>query len=415
MVVADGEVEILRLGARGDGVAAGPEGPVYVPFSLPGETWRLGEDGEAVRMTDGPDRVAPVCPHFLRCGGCTMQHLALPVYASWKREIVATALAQHGLDVALSEMRTVPLASRRRAVLTAVVERGDARLGFHEARSHDVVDLDVCPVLRPEIVNAFGALRELAVLLAKGLQPLRLSVLASEAGLDVDVAGARDDLGTDARGRLAELTERADWARLSLDGDVVVLRRRPILSFGGVPVVPPPGVFVQAVREAQEVMQEIVVRAAGRAKHIADLFAGIGTLTLPLAKRGRVSAIDSDAAALGALEVALRESQGLKPVEAKVRDLYATPLARKELEAFDCVVFDPPRAGAKAQAEWLAKSRVPVVVAVSCNPSTLARDLRILADGGYTIESVTPVDQFVFSPHVEVVAVARRAAGGRRR
>lgn len=415
MVVADRDVEILRLGARGDGVATGPDGPVYVPFALPGETWRLGEDSEAVRMTDSLDRVAPVCPHFLRCGGCTMQHLALPAYASWKREVVASALTQNGLEVDLSEMRTVPLASRRRAVLTAVVEGGAVRLGFHEARSHDVVDLEVCPVLRPEIVNAFGALRELALLLAKGSQPLRLSVLASEAGLDVDVSGGRDDLGTDVRGRLAALTERADWARLSLDADVVVLRRRPVLSFGGVPVVPPPGVFVQAVREAQEVMQEIVVKAAGRAKHIADLFAGVGTLTLPLAKRGRVSAIDSDAAALGALDVALRESQGLKPVETKVRDLYATPLARKELEAFDCVVFDPPRAGAKAQAEWLAKSRVPVVVAVSCNPSTLARDLRILADGGYTIESVTPVDQFVFSPHVEVVAVARRAAGGRRR
>jgi 23S rRNA (uracil1939-C5)-methyltransferase len=217
------------------------------------------------------------------------------------------------------------------------------------------------------------------------------------------------------RSELAMLAEQAGWARLTASGQEIVVRHLPQLVEGDVRVVPPPGAFVQAAGEAERVMQEIATRAATGAKRVLDLFAGIGTLTFPLARAARVLAVDSDRAALEALEAAVRGAQGLKPVEVRQRDLLLEPFARKELEPFDCVVFDPPRAGAKAQAEMIAKSVVPVVVAVSCNPATLARDLRCLVDGGYTIEKVVPVDQFVFSHHVEVIVVLRREKTRKRR
>jgi 23S rRNA (uracil1939-C5)-methyltransferase len=183
----------------------------------------------------------------------------------------------------------------------------------------------------------------------------------------------------------------------------------PALSIAGMETVPPPGAFVQAVEAAEREMTGIVVEAVAGASLAADLFSGVGTFALPLARTARVLAVDSDAKALSSLEAAARRAQGLRPIETKLRDLLGTPLGPRELEGFDAVVFDPPRAGARAQAERLARSSVPLVVAVSCDPGTLARDLRILVDGGYGLEAVTPIDQFLFSAHVEAVAVLRRA------
>jgi 23S rRNA (uracil1939-C5)-methyltransferase len=186
------------------------------------------------------------------------------------------------------------------------------------------------------------------------------------------------------------------------------MRGGPTLASGGVTIAPPPGVFLQAVPEAEAIMIGYIVAATANAKYVADLFCGIGTFTFPLARGARVLAVDGDRRAVEALDAAAKAAQAIKPVDVKVRDLLREPLARKELEPFDAVVFNPPRAGAKAQAEMLAKSRVPTVVGVSCNPATLARDARILIDGGYALEKVSPIDQFLFSPHVEAVAVFRR-------
>ncbi|MCB1512731.1 MAG: class I SAM-dependent RNA methyltransferase [Hyphomicrobiaceae bacterium] len=409
------EVEIVRLGARGDGVASTTEGPVFVPYALPGESWRVAKDAEAERLTDSPERVPPVCPKFGRCGGCAMQHLEPEAYAAWKRGVVVEALRQHGIAADVDPLVAVPPASRRRAVLTAIVERGACALGYHAARSHELVDLAACPVLAPEIVAAFADLRRLAAIQADGAAPLRLTIVATDTGLDVTMDVGRTPLSPADRIRLSELAEAAGWARLNVGIDPVVERRRPQLLFGAAAVVPPPGVFLQAVRAAEHAIRDAVVAGAGRAKRVADLFCGIGTLSFPLAAKARVLAIDSDPAALAALEEAARQAQGLKPIETRRRDLFIEPLARKELEPFDCVVFDPPRAGASAQAEMLAKSKVPRVIAVSCNPATLARDLEILLAGGYALGCVTPIDQFLFAPHVEVVAVLERPTAGRRR
>lgn len=409
------EVEIERIGARGDGVVRGGAGDTFVAFALPGERWRVGGEGAPVRLSDSEHRIAPVCPHFGRCGGCAIQHLQRAQYEAWKRGLVTEAFVRVGLEAEISALVGVPLGSRRRAVLTGRLHKAGCAVGFHEARGHTVIDLEVCPVLDARIVAALPFLRRLTEVVATGPDPVRLMVLASETGLDVCVDGFDREITIALRSELAMLAEEAGWARLTASGQEIVVRHLPQLVEGDVRVVPPPGAFVQAAGEAERVMQEIAARAATGAKRVLDLFAGIGTLTFPLARAARVLAVDSDRAALEALEAAVRGAQGLKPVEVRQRDLLLEPFARKELEPFDCVVFDPPRAGAKAQSEMIAKSVVPVVVAVSCNPATLARDLRCLVDGGYTIEKVVPVDQFVFSHHVEVIVVLRREKTRKRR
>jgi 23S rRNA (uracil1939-C5)-methyltransferase len=281
------------------------------------------------------------------------------------------------------------------------------------ARDHAVVDVPECRILQPEIVAALPMLQRLSRRLGGNGKTIRLTVLSTLTSLDVTVEGEKLPLTLSTNAELAELANEACWARLTVGGREIVTRNRPELEIGGVRVIPPPGAFVQAVAEAEAIMQDCVVAALGRSRNVADLYAGLGTLTFPIARTAQVLAVDSDAAALAALEQAERHARGLKPIVTRRRDLLREPLARKELEPFDCVVFDPPRAGAKAQAEMLAGSQVPLVVAVSCSPATLARDLAILQDGGFVIERVTPIDQFVFTSHVEAVAIARRP--GRRR
>jgi 23S rRNA (uracil1939-C5)-methyltransferase len=217
---------------------------------------------------------------------------------------------------------------------------------------------------------------------------------------------------------LARIATQHGLARVTVDGEVLVELVRPRLRMGEADLAVPPGAFVQAVRQSEEMMRDLAVAALdsapGHSGRMADLFCGVGTFTLALARRDRVLAVDSDAAAVAALTGAARHSQGLKPIEAKVRDLFREPLTARELEPFDAVVLDPPRAGAQAQARELARSGIATVVAVSCDPGTLARDAQILTDGGYAIASVTPIDQFVYAAHVETVAVLRKQAPSRR-
>ena len=210
-------------------------------------------------------------------------------------------------------------------------------------------------------------------------------------------------------GVVAALDGLSGIVRFSYAGDVIYQRDLPRIAMGRASVVVPAGVFLQASGLAERTMAALITGALGKkVRRVADLFAGVGAFTFPLAERQSVLAVDSDGDALAALRLAARGADGLKPIETKLRDLFREPLSRKELEGFDAVVFDPPRAGAKAQAEMIAKSKVPLAVAVSCNPATLARDVRILMDGGFRLQSLTPVDQFVYTAHVEAVAVLAR-------
>jgi 23S rRNA (uracil1939-C5)-methyltransferase len=354
-----------------------------------------------------PDRRAPICRHFGTCGGCVAQHMSDPLYADWKRGIVVDALRHRGIDADVAPLASIPPASRRRAVLTARRTASGIVLGYHRRKSHDLFGLEECPVLSPAIVDQLASLRTLVA--ALGVADARLTVLATASGLDVALETEKALTASDNARLVQAAAAQSRLARVAVNKAIAFERTRPILDIGGATATPPPGAFVQAVAEAEQMMSDAVLDATSKAKRVADLFCGIGAFTLRLARRARLLAIDADRTAVAALEAAARQSQGLKPIEARVRDLFRDPLSPRELEGFDAVVFDPPYAGAKAQAEALARASVPVVVAVSCNPATLARDLRILIDGGYRIDRIVPIDQFVYSAHVEAVVILRRA------
>jgi 23S rRNA (uracil1939-C5)-methyltransferase len=405
---------VRALGAEGDGIIDGAGGTVFVPFALPGEQYAGSADGWQRAGADSADRVVPVCQHFQRCGGCVAQHMGAQLYSNWKHEIVRHALSTQCVETTVSAVRTVPAASRRRATFTAERRGKVIHLGYHARRSHELIDIAECPVLLPAIVAALPALRVIAGLSLHGHEPVRLDVAALDGGLDVNIEAEGLKLDTPLRLKFAEAAAAHKLARVALNGDTIIERAVVGLATSGGMITPPPGAFFQAAGEAQAIMTELVLGAIGKPKRIADLFCGVGTFTLPLASRAKVLAVDGHKAALAALAAATRHATGLKPIETLRRDLMSEPLSAKELEDIDMVVFDPPRAGAKAQAEMIAKSAVKTVVAVSCNPVTLARDLKILISGGYTVTSVTPVDQFVYTAHIETIAVLSRVNPKRR-
>ncbi len=408
------ELEIGRLGAQGDGVSElGPVGPVFVPYALAGERVVAvveGERGRAIEvLRRSPDRVIPPCQYFSICGGCAMQHLADAPYREWKHGLVVEAFAQRGIAADVRALHSVGEGARRRAVMSALSSRRGISLGFHGARQSDLVEVAACAVLEPRIVAALPQLKLLLAVLPVWEGEARVSILACDNGLDVGVEKAAAPKGLDAETstRLAEAAARVpQMVRFSLDELPVYQNGQPIIAMGQAQMTPPPGVFLQAAGAAEKFMASVILDALPkRAKRVADLFSGVGAFSFPLANRVSVLAVDSDARALAALDAARRNAQGLKPISTLQRDLFREPLSRKELEGYDMVVFDPPRAGAMAQTQMLAKSKVPVVAAVSCNPATLARDARILIDAGYGLKAVTPIDQFHWSAHVEAVAV----------
>lgn len=405
------ELEITRVGAQGDGVASLSGAPIYVPFTLEGEHVRAEIEGSRGRLLQilkpSPDRVAPVCQHFGVCGGCALQHMAVDTYRHWKRDQVTDAFSRRGLTVTPADLITTE-DKRRRAVMTAERDEAGVTLGFHRALSHTLVDIAECPVLDDRIVARLPMLRAFLLGLMTRQSSARVSVTMTGVGLDVVIGEIRRKLTPDIRSSIAAQAAKAGIARVTIDDETVYEAQAPFLKFGVADVPIPPGTFVQAVAAAEAKMAELVMSAVGKAKSVVDLFSGAGALTFPLAARSRVSAFDSEAPAIEALKAGARRSTGLKPIEARVRDLFREPLSAMELNAFDAIVFDSPRAGAEAQAKMIARSKVKTVVAVSCNPASLARDARILIDGGLKLQSLTPVDQFVFSPHIEAVAVFRR-------
>lgn len=410
------ELQIVRLGAQGDGVAETPSGLVYVPFTLQGERVVAdveGERGWLVEVLEASgERVAPPCRHFGTCGGCALQHMKSPTYLAWKKAQVVEAFRPRGITAPVAGVVACS-GKRRRAAFSARQASGGqsvagVTIGFHEAGSHDLVDLKTCEVLHPGIVAALPLLRELVRPMLSRRSETRVVATWTHGGLDVGLEEVAAKLTPVLRAHIARTAGEGGIARISVNGDPVYEGLQPILKFGNVEVIAPPGSFLQAVAEAEAAMGDLVLQATGKAKRVADLFSGLGAFTFRLAERSRVFAVDSDRTAIAALQAAAKRGNGLKPIEAVARDLFREPLSATELRDFDAVVFDPPRAGAEAQAKMIARSKVKTVVAVSCNPATLARDARTLVDGGYVLESVTPIDQFEYSPHIEAVAVFRK-------
>jgi 23S rRNA (uracil1939-C5)-methyltransferase len=404
-------LSIDRLAHRGDGVADAPSGPVFVPYTLPGELVEVESvAGQPDRrhllrvLTASRDRIEPICPHFGICGGCAVQHWATPLYREWKRALVLESLRQAGLDTTVDELVDAHGDGRRRATFHARRGLRDViEVGFAALRAHHIIGIDRCPVLAPSLNGAIAAAWAIAEVLRPQKKPLDIQVTATDSGMDVDVRGS-GALPAATMTALAQVAETRRLARLTRHGELVVQRLPPAVQIGRARVNLPPGPFLQATAAGEAALAERVAGHLDGAKSVADLFCGLGPFALRLAERMRVRAIDSDAAAIAALKHAAASTQALKPVEAEARDLFRRPLVPDEVKRLDAVVFDPPRQGAEAQARELARSAVPLVVAVSCNHATFARDARILVDGGYRLATVTPIDQFRYSPHVEIVA-----------
>ena len=403
---------IDRLGHRGDGVTDSGGGPIYVSGTLPGETVDVeplpGQpDRRHLLRVEVPstDRIAPICPHFGVCGGCALQHWTSAPYRAWKRGLVVEALRQAGIEAPVGNLIDAHGEGRRRVVFHASGSSRDVlEVGFSAARAHQVIPIDRCPVLAKGLDGALQAAWVLAEMLLPTGKPLDIQATATDAGLDIDVRGSGPLTAKLTTALTGVAARRQDLARLTRHGEVIAQQRMPSVRMGAATVLLPPAAFLQATAEGEAVLSRLVLDSCTGAKSIADLFAGVGPFALRLAAQARVVAVDDDEGAIDALKQAAAGTSGLKPVTAERRDLFRNPLQKQELKRFDAVVFDPPRQGADAQSRLFAQSGVPLIVAVSCNPGTFARDMRHLIDGGYRLAVVTPVDQFRYSPHVEIVA-----------
>ena len=406
---------IDHVGHHGDGVAVSGGQAVYVPYALSGEAIEVAPvpghpDRRRLLQVDtaSPQRIVPFCPHFGVCGGCAIQHWESEPYRSWKRDLVVETLARAKIDCDVDALVDAHGLGRRRITLHARMGTHEVlKVGFSAAGSHDIIPVDRCPILDPGLSGALDAARALAEPLIVIGKPLDIQITATDVGLDVDVRGS-GPLPTTLIAKLSRLAEQHRLARLTRHGELVLMRVPPTIAMGAAQVTLPPGSFLQATVAGEEALAALVSEHCRRSKHIADLFCGVGPFALRLAAKSRVTAFDSDAGAVTALQKAATSTSGLKPVKAEARDLFRRPLMPQELRDYDTVVFDPPRQGAEAQVKQLAASKIPAVIAVSCSVTTFARDARILIDGGYKIEGVTPVDQFRHTPHVELVARFRR-------
>jgi 23S rRNA (uracil1939-C5)-methyltransferase len=415
------EVAIEAIGARGDGIARLGNATVFVPLALPGDRVRVritGRRGDAlaaevVEWLEEAERARPPCPHFGVCGGCQLQHLPVAQYRAWKREQVVAALMRRGLHgIRVDPLAATPPGARRRARFAFVRHGPQVRLGFRERSGHRVIALGACPVLAPELVALSPPLEALLAGLDLARRGGEIEATAGATGIDLLVVGATAP-GLADREALAAFADAWDLACISwcpeaaASAEPIVRRRQPSVVFEQVRVDLPPGAFLQASEAAEVAIRHAIERAVGDARHIADLFAGCGTFGLPLAAAGRVvHAVEADATMLEALRHAAARV-GLA-VTSEQRDLHTAPLAGVELDRFDALVVDPPRAGARAQAAAIAASAVPRLAMVSCNPATFARDARILVDGGYRCLWVQPIDAFLWSSRIELVAAFAR-------
>ncbi len=406
------QLVIERLGHQGDGIAM-PEGkPVYISGGLPGETISVSGKGARRQLIsiDSPstERTEPFCPLFGQCGGCQVQHLAESAYREWKTGLLFEAFGRESIDIAPEPLLTFERRNRRRAVFTAQRFGAKFVFGFLERQSNRIAPVSHCPILVAELDQTIPAMTELAEIAAPRKRALRISAVSCVNGIDLsfDLPGR---IGERLFLELATHPTAAGFLRISVNGETAIAREQPILAAGTARVMPPPGAFVQASAAAEQAIADLVTGHLGAKAATADLFSGFGPFALRLAETSIVHAVEAERAALEALGIAWRGTAGkLKAITTERRDLFRAPLIANELNRFDGVVFDPPRAGAEAQARELAQSDVSLIAAVSCNPVTLARDCRILIDGGYSLESLTPVDQFAHTGHLEAVALFKR-------
>ena len=406
------EIDISAIGGHGEGIAETPGGRLYVPYTVPGDRLRVrlkdGQSAETVRLVDGPTRIAPACRHFEKCGGCALQHVRGDAYVAWKRKRVVDALARRRLETDVAPLLCVPAGTRRRVRLGARATKSGVVLGFKERRRHRLVNIDACPVAMPEITAILPMLRSvLQSSLPQGAQA-EISVTKVDAGLDIDVETDKEPELV-ARENLAAFAEANGLARITWGGSPLAHRRPVRVWFEGIEVDLPPRAFLQPTSLGETTLRDAVVTALTDAKTVADLYAGCGNFAFALAVSGkRVSAFEGVASQSTAIERAAARAALSASVAAETRDLERRPLVAPDLTRFDGIVLDPPRAGAEVQVRTIAASAIGVIAYASCNPVSFARDAQMLVDGGYRLERVIPIDQFLWSPHVELIGVFRR-------
>ncbi|GAB5469057.1 MAG: class I SAM-dependent RNA methyltransferase [Rhodospirillales bacterium] len=419
----EARLTIESLGGQGDGVGRLQGRPLYVAGALPGEEVRVRLGDKSGRgallevLTQAAERREAPCPHFGPCGGCRLQHLEVEAYRTWKRGLLVTALRNRGFAEAEAQVGAlvgVPPGRRRRVTWTAQRRAGRIALGFLQEGSHHLVDQTRCLLLLPTLEALLEPLRQLLGQLLDEGQRARVTATDSETGIDL-LLGLTGSLDLAARETLASFAEAQDLARLGLSLDEeapepLASRRQPWISFQGLRVSLPFAPFLQPSREGEDRLQRAVLAALpDDGAPLADLYAGLGTFSLPLAARGHsVLAVESEAAALTALQAAARATGLEGRLAVSQRNLGRRPLSAAELKPLSALVFDPPKAGAAEQSALLAEAGPPLLVAVSCNPTSFARDAQTLAAGGYRLEGVMPLDQFPWSHHLELVATFRR-------
>lgn len=396
--------EIIRLGHQGDGIAAGP---VFASLTLPGEIVTGQIDGDQLTdikiVTPSDQRIAPVCRHFKSCGGCQLMHASDDFVAQWKSDVIRFALKAHHIETEMRPCLTSPTQSRRRATFSARRTKKGAQIGFHARASDTIVEIPDCQLLDPRLMAAIPIIAELAQLGASRKAELSAQTTLSDNGLDIAISGGKPIDGQ-LRIGLGQLCETRKLARLSWNGEVIAMRLPPTQKFGRAQVIPPQGSFLQATEQGEHDLVAQVQEIVGSAAKVVDLFSGCGTFSLPLAQTAEVHAVEGNADMIKALDRGWREAPGLKRVTSQARDLFRRPLLPDELNRFDAVVIDPPRAGAQAQIAEIASSNVGIIAYVSCNPVSFARDAVQLVQSGYLLEWITPIDQFRWSAHVELVA-----------
>lgn len=399
---------IDRLGARGDGVAGEGGSATFVAGALAGEVVEVAGVGEQARLLRvvkaSPDRVEPICPLFGACGGCAVQHLAAVPAAAWKQGLVEQALKRAGIETMILPLIDGHGMGRRRVTLHGRRREAESLTGFMRARSHELIEVSHCPILKPELDRAPQIAKALTGALAASGKPLTILITATLNGIDVDVRGNGPPSEKQRIG-LTQLANQLDLVRLSIHGDTIIARGDAAQAMGRAKVIVPPGGFLQPTSEGEDVLGKLAAEAVAGAKRVADLFAGSGPFALRVAEHAEVHAFESEAAALTALDRAARATPHLRRIICETRDLFRRPLLDHELKPFDAVVLDPPRAGAEAQCAQLAKSNVAKIAYVSCDVGSFVRDAAKLLQGGYVLERVTPVDQFRYSAHVELVGV----------
>ena len=373
------QVSVVALDAHGHGLTANG---AIIPGALPGERALIkleGKRSELLKTLDvSPERAEPICPWFGRCGGCVAQHMSASLYHAWKRGVVVDALEREGVSAKVEELVDAHGAGRRRATFHARFPHGEPdEVGFMRARSHDIIAIDACPLFSPGMADAIPAARALSRDLRGLMKPLDIAVSATIDGFDVDLRGS-GPLGRDEAQKLTRTADKLDLARVSNHGEIVIERRPPRVTFGETLAKLPPGGFLQATDAGEAWLADFAERALADTKRVADLFCGTGAFALRLARRHEVFGADADPAAVAALARAAAATPGLRKLQAETRDLFRRPLQAHELAAFDAALIDPPRAGAIEQARALAASTLPLVVSISCNAETFARDARIL-------------------------------------